>query len=243
MRILFPASIFLLISILFSCNYDTKNIRDYYFPLKELTDGLVYEYRSVNNDSLAPDYWYYRSIVTDTSVYLTGTYYDAASLTQQQLTREEMVSNGVITKDLYLYETDSTGKQQQIIANIIADNVFPFEVRDSGGVFLYKVSWQLPSERNATTTLIKNRRYAGDTTFVFQNKQYDAVVFEVKELLQHNQEGYFEQQFSSVQWYAKGLGLVYYRRDVTKDLILEYRLADRYPMKRLESVFKKKIGG
>lgn len=233
--------ILITISILFSCQSDRKNIRDYYFPLKALTEGLVYEYHAVNNDTLAPDYWYYRSFVTDTSVYLTATYYNPATLTPLQLVREEMYSNGMAAQDLYLYETDSTGKQRQIKANIESGSVFPFEVRDSGGVFLYKANWQLPSEKNATTTLIKNRRYAGDTTFVFQGKTYDCVVFQVKELLEHDQEGFFEQEFDGVEWYAKGLGLVYSKKTITPTFILEYRLTDRYLMERLEALFKKKM--
>ena len=228
-----------IICVFFSCHSDTKNIRDYYFPLKELTNGLVYEYRAVQTDSLAPDYWYYRSVVTDTSTYLISTNYSAANLTPRQLLREEMVSNGMLVHDLLLYETDSTGKQQQIHAEIIAGSIFPFEVRDSGGIFLFKITWQSPMQQ-ATYTLIKNRRYAGDTTFVFQDKRYDAVVFKLKEGMEQRQEGSFEQEYSSVEWYAKGLGLVYFRKDIAKDFVMEYRLADRYPMEKLERIFKEK---
>jgi hypothetical protein len=237
---LYVVTIFVLACILSACQSDTRHIRDYYFPLKQLTEGLVYEYQSVNNDSLAPEYWYFRSFVLDSGIYLTGTSY-SPDFTPQQLVREEMVSNGMILQDLYLYDSDSTDFQQQVAAQIIAGNVFPFEVRDSGGIFLYKVSWQLPSEPGATTTLIKNRRYAGDTTFVFQDKRYDCVVFEVRELLEYDLNGRFEQEFSSVEWYAKGLGLVYYRKDIAADLVLEYRLIDRYPMTRLEEAFRQKL--
>ncbi|MDX1942864.1 MAG: hypothetical protein SFU99_20035 [Saprospiraceae bacterium] len=229
------------VTMLTNCHGDgVKNIRDYYFPLKQLQDGLVYEYHSVNNDSLAPNYWYFRSIILDSAAYFTGTNY-APDLTPLQFSREELVKNGMLLQDLQLYETDSTGQQQRIEAEIIAGSVFPFEVRDSGGVFLYKVSWQPPSMGGATMTLIKNRRYAGDTTFVFQNKRYDVVIFEVRELLSHEQEGFFEREFSTVEWYAKGLGLVYYKKNIADNLILEYRLAERFPMAKLEALFRKKL--
>ncbi|MFN7115832.1 MAG: hypothetical protein ACK4TA_03485 [Saprospiraceae bacterium] len=232
--------LFLLLYMIFSCTSDTKDIRNYYFPLKELTEGLVYEYQSVNNDTLAPDRWYYRSFVTDSAVYLTSTYYDPVTLTPTQLMREEMVSNGMMVNNLYLFETDSTGKQQQIEAQIIGGSIFPFEVRDSGGIFLFKTSWQSKAQ-NATYTLIKNRRYVGDTTFVFKNQRYDAVIFSIKELIEQRQEGALEQQYSSTEWYAKGLGLVYYRKDVSPTFVLEYRLVDRYPMEQLEGIFKQKL--
>ncbi len=223
-----------------SCGDDTRNIREYYFPLKQLQDGLVYEYHAVNNDSLAPTRWYFRSLVLDSGIYLTGMNY-TPDLTPLQFSREEMVKNGMLLQDLFLYETDSTGNQQRIDVEIIAGSVFPFEVRDSGGIFLYKVSWQPPSDPGATIILVKNRRYAGDTTFVFENKRYDAVVFEVKELLSHEQEGFFEREFSTTEWYAKGLGLVYYRKEIAEDFILESRLAHRYPMEELEAIFRQKL--
>lgn len=226
-----------------NCQRDggVKNIREYYFPLKQLQDGLVYEYRAVNNDSLAPNYWYYRSFVQDSGIYFTGTYYDAADLTPLQFTREEMVSNGMRLIDLYLYEPDSTGKSQRVEAEIIAGSVFPFEVRDSGGVFVYNIEWTSLGEPKTTTGLIKNRRYAGDTTFVFDDKRHDAVIFKVRELLEHDQEGVFEQEFATEEWYAEGLGLVYYRKEITDDLVLEYRLAERYPMTQLEELFRQKM--
>lgn len=230
---------FVMVLNIIGCQSDTKNIRSYYFPLKELQEGLVYEYRSVNNDTLLPNYWYYRSFPTDSAVYLTSTYYDPATLAPTQLMREEMVSNGMLVNDLYLFEMDSVGQYKQIQAEIIAGSIFPFEVRDSGGIFLYKTTWQSPTQQ-ATYTLTKNRRYAGDTTFTYQNQTFDAVIFDVKELIEQEQEGTFEKQYSSVEWYARGLGLVYYRKTITPTLVLEYRLAERYPMEQLEAIFKEK---
>ncbi len=217
-----------------------KNIRDYYFPLKQLTTGLVYEYQSVNNDSFPPNYWYYRSFLSDTSIYLTGTYYEQ-NLEPLQFVREEMVQNGMLLEDIRLYEKDSTGKQQQASVEIIADSVFPFEVRDSGGIFLYHIKWRSIADPEAQMTLVRNRRYAGDTTFIFNGKKYDCVVFELKELIEQDKEGVFEQEFSGLEWYAKGLGLVYYKKNIAKDFVLEYRLAQRYPMEKLEAVFKENL--
>ena len=51
-----------LLSLLSSCDDDQQDLRDYYFPLRELTDGLVYEYRDLNYDSLSADFWYYRTV-------------------------------------------------------------------------------------------------------------------------------------------------------------------------------------
>jgi hypothetical protein len=225
---------FLLLSILAlqSCSRDgKKDIRDFYFPLKPLQDGLVYEYRPVGADSLTPIYWHYRTLIQDGNVFLTGTYYEFDFI-PLQFFREEMVGNGMLLEDLYLYETDTTGKQRQVAVEILAGNTFPFEVRDSGGIFLYKIKWTMPSSPGATTTLIKNRRYLGDTVYVFKNQERQAVVFEVKELFEidDENEGFFEQQFSGREVYAKGIGLVYFRKEIAKGMKIEYALRDRYPL-------------
>ena len=228
----------LLIILLSNCRSDgSRDIRNYYFPLKNLQEGMVYEYQPVGMDSLSPAYWYYRSILNEEGIFLTGTYYDF-QFTPLQFAREEMVSNGMIQEDLFLYETDSTGRQKRVDVDILAGNIFPFNVREEGGIFLYKIKWQLAFDSTTQITLIKNRRYLGDTTFVYDGKKYDCVKFEVKELFEHEQEGSLEQQFTGEEWYAKGLGLIYYRKEINPEFVLEYVLADRYPMTGLEEKFR-----
>lgn len=229
-------------AVLLACNpSNRKDIRDYYFPLKKLTDGLVYEYQPIVQDSLSPAFWYYRSFIQDDGIYLTGTYYEY-DLIPLQLVREELVSNGMLLEDLFLYLPDSTGRQQRIAAEVLAGNAFPFTVSDSSGVFLYKVRFDLSNEMGNTTTLIKNRRYLGETTYEFQGKVYDAVRFEVRELIEDRSltEGSIEPQFSGEEIYARDLGLVYYSKDLGGETIA-YQLVDRYSMEQLEQTAKKRL--
>jgi hypothetical protein len=216
-----------------------RDIRNYYFPLKSLESGLVYEYEPIENTPSGTVYWYYRSIFQDGKVNLTGTYYEN-ELIPLQLNNEEMTEAGMVLKDLYLYEKDSLNSEQQIQipVEVIQDDVFPFKVRPQGGIFLYDIKWTSPLDPGATMELIKNRYYSGDTTFVFQEKTYDAIVFELKELVSYDKEGVLEQQYEGKEIYAKGLGLVYYSKKVTEALHLQYRLKDRYPMERLEEKFR-----
>lgn len=218
-----------------------QDIRNYYFPLKTLENGLVYEYEPVGTTPTSNIYWYYRSIIQNGEVNLTGTYYEN-DLIPLQLNNEQMTEAGMVLKDLYLYETDSTNTDQQlqIPVEIIQDDVFPFKVKKDGGIFLYNIKWSTPSDPGATMELIKNRRYLRDTTIVFQGKKYDALLFELKELVAYDKEGVLEQQYAGQEIYAKGLGLVYYSKQVSEALHLKYRLKERYPMERLEEKFRLK---
>ncbi len=236
----------LLTIVLIGCKNEQRiDIRDYYFPINELEGGEVYEFTSVNNNSLAPEYWYYKTLIKDTVTYLTGTYYDA-QMTIRQVFEEEIVNNGSIMYQYFLYETDSTGLQQPIDVKIEVPNVMPFQVRDTLGIFLFKLSWKnlVPSTKDSTvfidrtTTLVRNRRYKGKQSFTIMGKQMECVVFETKEIIETEEDGFQELEINGEERYAKGLGLVYYRKEINPKLSLEYQLNNRYPMRELVRRFE-----
>lgn len=213
-----------------------KDIRDYYFPMRELKHGLVYEYRSVNNDSLTPYYWYYRSMQTEAGVFLTGMYYEYDFIPRQFVT-EEWVSNGMLLDTLFLYYTDTLGKQQALEVEVESGNLFSFKAGPDSGVLLYRVKWEDPYKPGVWTTVIKNRQYVRDTTWLWEGKEVDAVVFQLKELFAIDDDGTFEQQYDGMEVYAKGIGLIYTKKQINENFILEYELADRYSMEILEKKF------
>lgn len=231
----------LLVSGLQACQSSDgyRDIRNFYFPLKALESGLVYEYEPLGISPNGTAYWYYRSLIDGNQVNLTGTYYEQA-LIPQQLSNERLTDAGMVLQDLFLYETDTTDAERQLSTSVtvIEDDIFPFRVKANGGVYLYHISWQPPQDSGATIELIKNRRYLGDTTVTFQNRPYDAVIFELKELIAYDKQGVLEQQYSGREIYAKGLGLFYYSKRISEELHLRYQLKDRYPMEQLEALFR-----
>ena len=220
------------ISYLFTgCN--EKPMESYYFPLEELREGLVYEYKSAGDPRDPPFYWLFRTEEKDGATFLTGTYYDLY-FNPFQFVREERVSNGMLLTEYYLYENDTTGRQVQIPAEIEGGNVFSFGPPNPGTVLFSKV--RFPSVVNPTTvtSLIKNRQYLRDTTYVFRDSTYEAALFYVRELIDVEDEGHVEQEFDGTEIYAKGLGLVYFKKNITTGFVTEYRLEDRYPMEDFE---------
>ncbi|NUO01383.1 MAG: hypothetical protein HUU01_12295 [Saprospiraceae bacterium] len=230
-----------------SCERDgKKSLRDFYFPLKQLEDGMVYAYESARNDAQRDTtYWYYRSIRNDTGIFLTGTYYGSLP-SPQQFVREEMVRNGMLTSEVFLYTTDSLGKQQPVPVEILSGSAFPFEVSDSGsGVFLYKIRFAFPANPYDSITLIKNRRYLRDTTYTFQEEAEKAVVLELKELVEsgNRQQGFVEPRYGGREIYAKGIGLVYSEKKISENYTLANRLLFRCTMEELEAIFSRKYPG
>ncbi len=216
-----------------------KNIEEYYYPLIDLQDGMVYEYEPVHEENDPPVYWYYRSVLKDGSAFLVGMSYNP-SFEPDQFVREERVNNGMLLNDFYVYETDAEGKSQQIEAEIEAANVFPFEVKPLGNVLLSSLHWRQSGD-SSSITLVRNRQYDSDTTVVFDGKNVSAVKFNTRELVDQEVEGHLELEFGGTEVYAKKLGLVYFKKDVSDQRRIEYRLKAVYSMADFEQKFKEKL--
>ncbi len=242
MRLLFALILLFIIGFQWGCGSNkVQDIGNYYYPLSALERGVVYEYQSTTTDTLPEEYWYFRSIYTDSMDYLTANYYDHNFIVRQ-FTTEEIVVNGSIIKDYFLYGVDSLGFQTQIPGEIKSATAFPFEVRDSGGIFLTHLKWTFQEAPEISTTVIKNRRYRGKTTYEFKGKKYDCVVFELKELVDDFNNGHWEKQYDGKEIYAKGLGLIYYEKKVDDNFMLSYELVDTFAMTELEKRFRGTMG-
>ena len=212
-----------------------RSIAEYYFPYEPTAEGVVYEYNSTIDELDPPFYWYNRPLQTDSADYLVRAYYDHL-FQPYQLLREELVSNGVLLADYRLYEWDSTGQNvTEIPVEIEGKNLFPFQLTEESGVLYFKISF--PTADTVMTTLIRNRQYIGDTTWTYQGSTYDCVRFYVRELIDIETEGHAEHEFDGEEIYAKGLGLVYFEKNISDQFRTAYALRDTFSMQELESRF------
>lgn len=216
---------------------DKRDLHEYYFPVENLREGLVYEYDLAQGDSSAPEYWYFKSFRRDSGMFLSGTYYDRF-FQIGQIVREKIVPSGVLAREYLLYEPDmTTGELRETTAKIEAPNVFPFAVKDSSGVFLFSLKFHPAADSTATLYVIRNRRFLGDAPdFEFQGKTYPCVRFGLREVIGNEKEGAAEVEGRGEEWYAKGLGKVYYRKSYgsSDQAAFEYKLKDIFPMSELE---------
>lgn len=224
--------------LLLACGTDKRDIREYYFPVEQLEKGgLVYAYASEEGDSTDRRYWYYNAFERDSGTFLVGTQYDRY-FDINQIVREKLVDNGSLARNSFLYELDTaTGKSIPIQAIIESPNLFPFLVTDSLGIFLYSIRYSPPSDTSASISLIRNRRFLGDgPAFEFNGKKYATVRFAIKERIGHSAEGAAEIEGSGEEWYAKGLGLVYFKKSFGEDGSIRYafRLRETFSMQELE---------
>jgi len=224
----------------FACGEkDKHDISDYYFPVKNLKGGKVYEYTVSQNDSVVPEYWYYRAFVRDSGLFLVGTYYDH-QFQIGQIIREKITKTGALAKECNFYEADPRpnveGGQIRTQTRIEAPNKFPFLVSDSLGVFLFKLQFNPPEEPDLTFSVLRKRRYLGKAPdFEFDGKKHACVKFSLHETIGNEQEEHDKVVSIGEEWYAKGLGLVYYRKTYGGGAFkIESRLTDIFHMKELE---------
>ena len=54
-------------------------------------------------------------------------------------------------------------------------------------------------------------------------------------------DGHLEKEYQGKELYAKGLGLIYYKKEIDENFVLEYELRDTFSMTKFEEKFKQYI--
>lgn len=229
----------LAVGCLFACN-DAPTLETYYYPVDDLAEGLVYEYRSPVQDSVQhpPYYWYYRKVTgEDGTEALVGVFYNH-ELEIEQIVRERVVSNGIKTDDVRLYEYDDEGIRYDIQAEIKDGTAFLFEA-DESKVLPYILKWRSKTDPDASTILTRRRAFRGFTSCHFKEKKYDCAIFNIGDKIEadHDTEGGQVLEWTAIEHYAKGIGLVYSKKTIPQVGEIEYKLVARYPMTELEKKF------
>ena len=155
--------------------------------------------------------------------------------------REQRVKNGMKLTEMYFYATNTEGYAIQNSVEIQGGAVFPFEVKDSNGVFINIIKYKDVKDSTVQTTLTRNRRFLKQMDFNFKNTNLDAVAFEMKEEQAENdpKRGGIAHTYKIEEIYAKNIGLIYTKRWMSDSDFIESRLLDIYTMQALEDKFKK----
>jgi len=128
--------------MLFSaCQSDQRDLGPYYYPYEELKDGMVYEYRAVDRDSVFPDYRYLRTLENEEQEQVLVSQLYGPAFYIELISTEILVEHGSIMRDYRLYETNDQGKSLTISTRIEDNNIFPFYVDEETGFLRFKMIW------------------------------------------------------------------------------------------------------
>ena len=146
-------------------------------------------------------------------------------------------------KDFILYQSDENDKQSQIPVEILRTNTFPVLYEDSLKAFTMGVQWDIPNEPGTSIALRRERKYLAKREYTYKGERLDCIIFKTLENIEHfvSDDGYLEPSFPGVEIYAKGLGLVYYKKQLSESVDIEYALYETYSMDEFEKKYKRSL--
>lgn len=222
----FKICIPLILSIffLFGCKSEESiDISKYYYSTEQLTDGHVFEYRSLDGDTTLTFYYYLKHEKRDDSDFLIGHYIDYNMLLQHKF-EEKRINNGWILTSFDLLHYDSLFRPTAAHAKIYHDNIFPFYPDDTSSIVPYSIKWRNPHDTLISTNLIRYRKYQGLVSHSVGNGVINCAKFNVQERVELEQDGHIDFLSNGIELYAEGVGLFYYKKKIGDHLTHEYQL-------------------
>ncbi len=217
-KIIYALIFIIICSLGMSCSNSEgyENIKKYYFPVSQLTDGgRVYEYSLIGDTLGLSVFFKYESFPREDKVMFITTQFNSYCI-QSAIYRDEIVHNGAIREAIRAFEYDENIDTTYITdLEVISGNVFPFEVKDSSR-FLYKVVGYSQVDTTETSTIDQRIMYLGKTVHNYDGKHYDAIDFSIEKTRTEKsaERGDFEVKYLTRERYAQGLGLVYFTEKI-----------------------------
>ncbi len=217
-------SLIMTIMVSYSCNQNEKSFKSFYFPFEKLKKGLVYKYESLNGKP--PEYWMYFSKEKDGQLFFRSVNVTPSGKRIQEVIEKE-ISNGIKMMEYNIFQYDSTGRQMTQALEISSPASFSYAIKDTANIFIFKAKLEDPFDPNIITTITKNKKFGGYGTFKFNNQEVPIIKIDITELIEQEKkdDGFLEPpSYHGVEWYAKGIGLVYYKKEINENFIMEYQL-------------------
>lgn len=190
----------------------------YYYPIDDLpSEGLVYRYSSLV-DSLPGEETWRLTRSAEGNLVSENIDPDGRILLRQV---DRRVASGILTDSLTLFPPQPAGTSVPV--TIHAGNRFSFDRSDSTATFLTHLEWWQPGD-SLHIVLQRRRQLAGDTTWTWQGKSRPAVIWRTDDQLETERDGWTNSGWLGKEVYARGIGLVYYERQVNTGFNLKYAL-------------------
>ncbi|HLF65069.1 MAG TPA: hypothetical protein VI603_14995 [Saprospiraceae bacterium] len=205
-----------------------SSTRMFYFDALQLGGaGKVYVYEPVNDPLHPVEFWHKRFSGDNHVSHLHNRLFSPDGTMLQNIT-ESIDQKGATLIQLEL--AYPSGDTTSMLAVKINDaTTFLFGPPDTAIIAKYQIEYREPAVDSVRVILTRIRRFINEEQYSYQGKDYPAMRFVVKETLETETEGFTESEWLTTELYVLGLGLVYYRKPINKEFVLEYRLKDIMP--------------
>lgn len=229
----------LMLLFLSACGGDKEgptDLREYYYPIRDLREGMAYLYEPVDRPDMGRETWVLRSDSLATGWELTARIYDASQTLVQEVVERE-VANGTLALSLTFFTRDTADNVVSLPLRIEERNLFPFEVADTAQRFPFRVSYAEPGDSSLVTTLQRLRRFRGLDRVTLPDGDHPAALFALTEQMDNTGEGTLSLTFSGEELYARGIGLAAWMKVRAPGDTMVYRLERRMTLADYERQF------
>ncbi len=229
----------LIITLFYSCQ-SGPDLKQYYFPIDSLSEGLVYEYELLNDAGANQShFWFYKTHSDKGKQMFSGQYYNASGAVQQ-FTLEEITASKAIAQEYRLFSYDSTGKMLKADLSISKNQIYPFGKPDPEAILKFKINWTDPVETKYSNELNRGRVFQQFTQFPYKGKQLECAEFLMVENIEVEEKdaGVQTLETTTKELYTPGIGLIYYQKKIAGSATYTYQLKDRISMQEFEKRFK-----
>jgi hypothetical protein len=87
--------------------------------------------------------------------------------------------------------------------------------------------------------LKRSRRFDGFTNFEWEGQDIAAARFVTDDVFETEEVGWTTSRWSGEEWYALGIGLVYYKRNISDQMVLEFVLTEKIKNERADTSSQK----
>jgi hypothetical protein len=186
--------------------------------------GKVYLYEPVSDPLHPIEFWHKRFSGDIRGNHIYSRLFSPDGMLLQSIT-ESIDQKGASLIQLALtYPSGDTGVS--VSTRITESSTFLFGPPDSTQVARYQIDYREPTPDSVHVILTRERSFVREEQYNYQGKDYPAMRFVVKEVLETETEGFTESAWETTEVYALGLGLVYYRKPINEEFVLEYKLRD-----------------
>ena len=212
-----------LVLVFQACKQEKNNIHDlsaYYFDISRMPEtGVTYEYKSIRDTLAPPEKWHFE--LSNPGQMVSTNFDPDGQVIQRQYDR--FAEKGVLTDSLILFSTDSAGNKQRVPVKVISPNRFPFDAMDTSQVWLTHLEWYQPGD-SLHIVLQRRRRFDDFIDWKLDGKTIPAVRFTTEDTFETESQGWTSSTWKGEEVYGKGIGLVYYKREISEEMVLEYEL-------------------
>lgn len=203
-----------------------QDLSEYYLPVTSFPhQGMIYTYRNIVDTSSDREVWQH---TLSSKNHITSINYDSRQqVVQKQY--EQIVFNGVVIDSLILFFSDSVATHR-IPVKVLSASRFPFNAKDSSKVWLTKLEWWQPGD-SLHVVLERRRRFMGTASWLSEGKTIPAIRFRTEDKFETEDVGWTSSAWTGEEIYAKGIGLVHYKRNISNKLQLDFELESIKPGK------------